>query len=143
VKSSATPAPPCSGVSKLERTLAFRRMPSGCRQIATGADSDQQSPLVVVEVVRFQIDPADSVTEGALQLAPSGDPVQSMRKSTGDLVWDFIMLCNDRKAFQKIHEYEKFTDHCSDESVIAAICEYQLSLSPKEFMVAGFVGRVV
>ncbi len=69
--------------------------------------------------------------------------MQSMRKSTGDLVWDFIVLCNDRKAFKKIHEYETFTDHCFDESVIAAICEYQLLLPPKEFMATGFVGRVV
>jgi hypothetical protein len=66
-----------------------------------------------------------------------------MRKSTGQLVWDFIVLCNDRKAFKKIREYETFTDHCFDESVIAAICEYQLLLPPKEFMATGFVGRAV
>lgn len=94
--------------------------------------------------MRLQIHAADSVIEGALQLVPQGEtPMQSMRKSTGDLVWDFIVLCNDRKAFKKIHEYETFTDHCFDESVIAAICEYQLLLPPKEFMATGFVGRVV
>jgi hypothetical protein len=66
-----------------------------------------------------------------------------MRKSTGDLVWDFIVLCNDRKVPNKIHEYEVFTDHCFDESVITAICEYQLLLPLDEFMATGFVGRVV
>ena len=73
----------------------------------------------------------------------SGDPVQSMRKSTGDLVWDFIVLCNKRKAFNKMHEYVEFTGHCSDESVIAAICEYQLSLSREQFLATGFAGHVV
>jgi hypothetical protein len=53
------------------------------------------------------------------------------------------VLCNDRKAFNKIHEFEAFTDVCFDESVIAAICEYQLSLPLKEFMTAGFEGRIV
>jgi hypothetical protein len=66
-----------------------------------------------------------------------------MRKSTGDLVWDFIVLCNDRKVLNKIHEYEAFTDHCFDESVIAAICEYQLLLPLEEFLATGFVGLVV
>ena len=66
-----------------------------------------------------------------------------MRQSTGDLVWDFIVLCSDRKAFTKIHEYAAFKDHCLDEAVIAAICEYQLSLPLKEFMARGFVGHVV
>ncbi len=66
-----------------------------------------------------------------------------MRTSTGDLVWDFIVLCNERKVFNKIHEYEAFIDHCFDESVIAAICEYQLLLPFEEFMSTGFVGRVV
>jgi hypothetical protein len=54
----------------------------------------------VLEVVRFQIHAADSLIEGALQLVPLGDQVQSMRKSTGELVWDFIVLCNGRKAFK-------------------------------------------
>jgi hypothetical protein len=53
------------------------------------------------------------------------------------------VLCNKRKAFNKMLEYVEFTGHCSDESVIAAICEYQLSLSSKEFMATGFLGRVV
>jgi hypothetical protein len=66
-----------------------------------------------------------------------------MRKSTVELVWDFIVLCNDRKAFEKIREFETFTDQYFDESVIAAICEYQLLLPPKEFMATGFVGRAV
>jgi hypothetical protein len=66
-----------------------------------------------------------------------------MRKSTGDLISDFIVLCYQLKAFNKIHEYEEVTDHCFDETVIAAICEYQLSLPLKEFMVTGFVGRAV
>jgi len=86
---------------------------------------------------------ADSVIEGVLRLVPWGVRVQSMRKSTGDLVWDFIVLCNDRKVLNKIHEYEAFTDHCFDESVIAAICEYQLLLPLEEFMATGFVGCVV
>ena len=86
---------------------------------------------------------ADSVIEGVLRLVPWGVRVPSMRKSTGDLVWDFIVLCNDRKVLNKIHEYEAFTDHCFDESVIAAICEYQLLLPLEEFMATGFVGRVV
>jgi hypothetical protein len=40
-----------------------------------------------------------------------------MHKSTDGLIWDFIVLCNKLKAFNKIHEYEEFTDHCFDESV--------------------------
>ena len=86
---------------------------------------------------------ADSVIEGVLRLVPWGVRVQSMRKSTGDLVWDFIVLCNDRKVLKKIHEYEAFTDHCFDESVIAAICEYQLLLPLEQFLATGFVGLVV
>jgi hypothetical protein len=66
-----------------------------------------------------------------------------MRKSTGNLVWDFIELCNDLKMPKKIHEYEAFTGHCFDESIIEAICEYQLLLSREEFMATGFGGRVV
>ena len=66
-----------------------------------------------------------------------------MRKSTGDLIWNFIVLCYQLRAFNKIHEYEEVTDHCLDESVIAAICEYQLSLPLKEFLVTGLVGRAV
>jgi hypothetical protein len=66
-----------------------------------------------------------------------------MRKSTGDLIWDFIVLSYQLRAFKKIQEYEEVTDHCFDESVIAAICEYQLSLPLKEFMATGFVGRAV
>ncbi len=69
--------------------------------------------------------------------------MRPMRKSTGDLVWDFIVLCNQRKAFSKIQEYEAFTDVCSDESAIAAVCEYQMLLSHEEFMATGFAGRVV
>jgi hypothetical protein len=61
-----------------------------------------------------------------------------MRKSTGDLVWDFIVLCNDRRCPKQLHEYEKFIHHCSDKSVIEAICEYQLSLSREEFLATGF-----
>jgi len=41
-----------------------------------------------------------------------------MRQSTGNLVLDFIVLCQDRKAFTKIHEYEAFTDHCLDKAAI-------------------------
>jgi hypothetical protein len=52
----------------------------------SGRGSDPGATLVVLEVLRFQIDAADSVIEGAPQLVPSGEPVQSMRKSTGDLV---------------------------------------------------------
>jgi hypothetical protein len=66
-----------------------------------------------------------------------------MHKLTGDLVWDFIVLCNDRKVPRKIREYEVFTDHCFDESVIAALCAYQLSLSREEFVATGFAGRIV
>jgi hypothetical protein len=69
--------------------------------------------------------------------------MRPMHKSTGDPIRDFIVLCNKRKAFNKIHEYVEFTDHCFDESVIAAICEYQLLLPLKEFMANGFVGRTV
>ena len=66
-----------------------------------------------------------------------------MRKSTDNLILDFIVLCHDRKAFTKIHEYEAFTDHCLDKAAITAICEYQLSLPLKEFMSGGFVGHIV
>jgi hypothetical protein len=29
-----------------------------------------------------------------------------MLKSTGDLIWAFIVVCNERKAFKKLREYE-------------------------------------
>jgi hypothetical protein len=66
-----------------------------------------------------------------------------MRKSKSDLVWEFIALCNDRKAVEKIHELETLTDHDVDEWVIEAICEYQLSLPLEGFMATGFVGCTV
>ena len=66
-----------------------------------------------------------------------------MRKSTSNLVWDFVELCNDRKANKKLREYEARINHDFDEWVIAAICEYQLLLPFKEFMASGFVGPVV
>jgi hypothetical protein len=49
-----------------------------------------------------------------------------MRKSKGNLVWEFIALCNDRKAVEKVRELDALTDHDIDEWVIEAICEYQL-----------------
>jgi hypothetical protein len=69
--------------------------------------------------------------------------MRPMHNSTGALIWDFIVLCNKRNAFNKLYEYEEFVDHCYDESVIAAICQYQLLLPLKEFMATGFVGRAV
>jgi hypothetical protein len=78
-----------------------------------------------------------------LQFSPLGMRIRPMRKSTNDLIWDFIVLCNERRAVKKLREYEAFIDHNFDEWVIAAICEYQLLLPLKEFMATGFVGRVV
>jgi len=66
-----------------------------------------------------------------------------MRKSKSDLVWEFIALCYDRKTVEKIRELETLTDHDIDEWVIAAICEYQLSLPLEDFMATGFVGCTV
>ena len=66
-----------------------------------------------------------------------------MRKSKGNLVWEFIALCNDRKAVTKIRELDALTDHDVDEWVIAAICEYQLMLPVEDFMATGFVGCTV
>jgi hypothetical protein len=63
-----------------------------------------------------------------------------MRKSKGNLVWEFIALCNDRKAVEKVRELDALTDHDIDEWVIEAICEYQLLLPLEEFMGTGFVG---
>jgi len=54
-----------------------------------------------------------------------------MRQSTGNLILDFVVLCHDRKAFTKIHEYEAFTDHCLDKAAITAICEYQCRFRSK------------
>jgi hypothetical protein len=45
--------------------------------------------------------------------------MQSLPNSTSDLIWDFIVLWNDRKAFNKILKYEAFTNLCFGESVIA------------------------
>jgi hypothetical protein len=81
--------------------------------------------------------------EGFLQFSPLGMRIKPMLKSTGDLIWAFIVVCNERKAFKKLREYEAFIDHEFDEWVIAAICEYQLLLPLEEFMATGFVGRVV
>jgi hypothetical protein len=69
--------------------------------------------------------------------------IQPMLKSTGDLIWAFIVVCNERKAFKQLREYEAFLDHEFDEWAIAAICEYQLLLPLEEFMATGFIGRVV
>jgi len=74
---------------------------------------------------------------------PPWSATQSMRNSTDALIWDFIVLCDDRKTFKKIRELEAFIDHDFDQSVIAAICKYQLLLPLKEFMDTGFEGRVV
>jgi hypothetical protein len=81
--------------------------------------------------------------EGFLQFSPPGMRGQPMLKSTGDIIWAFIVICNERKAFKKLREYEAFIDHEFDEWVIAAVCEYQLLLPLEEFMATGFVGRVV
>jgi hypothetical protein len=81
--------------------------------------------------------------EGFLQFSPLGMRIQPMLKSTGEIIWAFIVICNERKAFKKLREYEAFIDHEFDEWVIAAICEYQLLLPLEEFMATGFVGRVV
>jgi predicted transcriptional regulator len=81
--------------------------------------------------------------EGFLQFSPLGMRERPMLKSTGDIIWAFIVICNERKAFKKLREYEAFIDHEFDEWVIAAICEYQLLLPLEEFMATGFVGRVV
>jgi hypothetical protein len=66
-----------------------------------------------------------------------------MRKSRGDLVWEFIALCNDRKTIEKIRELEALIDHDIDEWVIETICEYQLSLPLEHFIATGFVGCTV
>jgi hypothetical protein len=63
-----------------------------------------------------------------------------MRKSKGDLIWEFIVLCNDRRTVEKIRELEALKDHDIDEWVIEAICEYQLSIPLDAFMATGFVG---
>jgi hypothetical protein len=63
-----------------------------------------------------------------------------MRKSTGDLVWDFIVVCYDRNAVKKIFEFEALADHNIDEWAIEAICEYQLALPIEHFMATGFEG---
>ncbi len=68
--------------------------------------------------------------------------LQPMRKSTSEIIWDFILLCHERKAIKKLREFEAFIDHDCDEGVIAAICEYQLSLPLEEFVTTGFVGHV-
>jgi hypothetical protein len=88
-------------------------------------DPGEESTLVVSIRVSIQIEAAD---------------IKAMRKSTGDLVWDFIVLCNDRKAVKKIREYEELTNHDLDERVITAICEYQLLLPLEKFMATGFEG---
>jgi hypothetical protein len=66
-----------------------------------------------------------------------------MHKSTSEVIWAFVVICNERKAVKKLWEYEACINHDVDEWVIAAICEYQLSLPLKEFMATGFVGRAV
>ena len=52
-----------------------------------------------------------------------------MRKSTSDLIWGFIVLCNGRKAVKKFREYEGWVTHDFDEWVVAAICEYQARIA--------------
>jgi predicted transcriptional regulator len=63
-----------------------------------------------------------------------------MRKSTNNLIWDLIVLCNERRAVKKLREFEALLDRDFDERAIVAICEYQLSLPLDEFMATGFVG---
>jgi hypothetical protein len=93
-------------------------------------------------MVRLRIMPPITQMEGLCSFS-SGNANKPMRKSTDDLIFDFIVLCNERKATKKLREWEGFIDHNFDKSVIAAICEYQLSLPLEEFMSTGFVGRVV
>jgi hypothetical protein len=94
--------------------------------------------------VGFQIDAADNSIRGLFCSFLLWDCIlQPMRKSTNDLIWDFIVLCDERRAVKKLREYEVFIDHDFDEWVIAAICEYQMSLPLEEFIATGFVGCVV
>jgi hypothetical protein len=81
--------------------------------------------------------------EGFFQFSPLGLQITAMRKSTNDLIWDFIVLCDERRAVKKLRDYEAFINHDFDEWVIAAICEYQMSLPLEEFMATGFAGCVV
>jgi hypothetical protein len=47
-----------------------------------------------------------------------------MRKSKGDLIWEFIALCNDLKTIEKIRELEVLTDHEIDGWVIEALWHF-------------------
>jgi len=41
--------------------------------------------------------------------------IQPMRKSTSDLIWDFVVLSNEPKAAKNLREYEACANHDFDE----------------------------
>jgi hypothetical protein len=54
--------------------------------------------LVVLDVVGFQIHAVDNSHGGLFAVFSSGIQIQPMRKSTNDLIWDFIVLCDERSG---------------------------------------------
>ena len=59
--------------------------------------------------------PPITQVEAFCSFSPLGMRIQPMRKSTSDLIWDFIVLCNERKAAKKLREYKACVNHDFDE----------------------------
>jgi hypothetical protein len=62
------------------------------------------------------------------------------RESNFQLASDFIELCIERKAADKYREFNELVNQRYDNTMLMAICEYQLSLPFGVFMTTGFEG---
>ena len=64
-----------------------------------------RATLVVLKDGRFQIHGADNSIGGLFgKLLLWECEYMPMRKSTSDLIWDFIVLCSERKAVKKLRK---------------------------------------
>jgi hypothetical protein len=62
------------------------------------------------------------------------------RESNFQVAWDFIELCIERNTVDKYREFNELVNQRYDQSMLMAICEYQLSLPFGVFMATGFEG---
>lgn len=61
-------------------------------------------------------------------------------ESSYQFAWDFIGLCRERNTVENYREFSELVDQRYDQSMLRAICEYQLSLPLVKFMATGFEG---
>jgi hypothetical protein len=62
------------------------------------------------------------------------------REPNFQLAWDFIELCIERNTADKYQEFNELVNQRYDQSMLMAICQYQLLLPFGVFMTTGFEG---